>query len=176
MFSSMLNTALERNHEEMVELHFKHEVMEYQFVRNKHLIPSAQALMAKFKLIMGCEDLNYRISLAEPESSHGYHNYGRQQDYMHQGASEIMSAKTNFFGETIEVPAGHTYQTKEELKEAKSNLRRWATEWLEKKTVEMENFCGRREQNFNESETASSLSGTRISNKPEKAERLAQDA
>ena len=89
---------------------------------------------------------------------------------------EIMKPKTNFFGETIEVPAGHSYPTSEDLKEAKSLLRRWADEWSEKKTVEMDNFCARREQNFNESETASSLSGTRISNKPEKAEQLARDA
>lgn len=87
-----------------------------------------------------------------------------------------MTAKTNFFGESREVPAGHTYPSPEELKEAKSLLRRWAEEWREKITVEMENFCGRREQNFNESETASSLSGTRISNKPAKAEVLARDA
>lgn len=74
MFSSMLNNALERNHEEMFELHFKHEVMEYQLGRNKHQIPSAQALMAKLKLIMGCEDPKYRISLAAQES-HDYRSY-----------------------------------------------------------------------------------------------------
>jgi len=29
VFSNMLNTVLEKNHEEMFELHFKHELMEY---------------------------------------------------------------------------------------------------------------------------------------------------
>ena len=65
MFSSMLNNVLERNHEEMFEMHFKHELMEYQLGRNKHLITSAQALLAKIKLILGCEDPNYRITLAK---------------------------------------------------------------------------------------------------------------
>lgn len=37
----MLNTSLERNHEEMYELHLKHEIMESQLVRNKHAITSA---------------------------------------------------------------------------------------------------------------------------------------
>ena len=40
----------------------------------------------------------------------------------------------------------------------------------------MEIFNGKREQNFDQSETGSSNSQTRISNKPEKAEQLARDA
>jgi len=36
----MLNNALEKNHEEMMEMHFKHELMENQLVRNKHQIIS----------------------------------------------------------------------------------------------------------------------------------------
>ena len=31
----MLNTSLEKNHEEMYEYHFKHELMESNFVRKK---------------------------------------------------------------------------------------------------------------------------------------------
>ena len=57
----MLNATLERNHEEMFELHTKHEIMEYQLVRNKHCIASAQGLMAKIKLVMSCEDPKYLI-------------------------------------------------------------------------------------------------------------------
>ena len=75
-----------------------------------------------------------------------------------------MEPKTNFFGETIEVPAGHSYGTREEVAEAKAQLRRWSEELREKKTIEMDGFCGRRDQNFNESETGSSVSGTRIGN------------
>ena len=35
VFSNMLNTSLEKNHEEMFEFHFKHELMESNFVRKK---------------------------------------------------------------------------------------------------------------------------------------------
>mgnify|MGYP001626725640 CR=1 FL=1 len=70
----MLNTALEKNHEEMLELHFKLELMEYQLVKNKHQIFSPQALMAKVKLIMGCEDPNYRIKLGSSPMSDAYSN------------------------------------------------------------------------------------------------------
>ena len=35
VFSNMLNTSLEKNHEEMYEYHFKHELMESNFVRKK---------------------------------------------------------------------------------------------------------------------------------------------
>ena len=33
VFSNMLNTVLEKNHEEMFEMHFKHEIMESQLVK-----------------------------------------------------------------------------------------------------------------------------------------------
>ena len=75
-----------------------------------------------------------------------------------------MKPKTNFFGETYEVPAGHSYPTNEDLAEARSQLRRWAEEWRDKKTTELDVFCGRREQ-INESETASTMSASRISHK-----------
>ena len=87
-----------------------------------------------------------------------------------------MLAKTNFFGETIEVPAGHTYSTPACLNDARAQLRRWSEEWREKKVVAMDNFCGRREQNFNESETGSSISASRVGNKPENAQKLANAA
>lgn len=40
VFSNMLNVTLEKNHEEMYEMHFKHDVMEMQLVRNKHSVTS----------------------------------------------------------------------------------------------------------------------------------------
>lgn len=87
-----------------------------------------------------------------------------------------MKPQTNFFGETYEVPAGHSYPTNEDLAEAKSQLRRWSEEWREKKTAEMDYFCGRREQQINESETASTMSASRISHKQEKAQQIAKAA
>jgi len=67
----MLNTSLEKNHEEMCEMHYKHELMENQLVRKKHSVISPQALLNKIKLIIGCEDPNYRISLANsPNQGH----------------------------------------------------------------------------------------------------------
>jgi hypothetical protein len=61
----MLNKSLEKNHEEMFEYHFKHEIMENQLHRKKGNLISAQALIQKMKLVMACEDPNYRVSLAK---------------------------------------------------------------------------------------------------------------
>lgn len=61
----MLNVTLEKNHEEMYELHFKHDLMEMNLVRNKHSVVSPQALLCKIKLIMSCEDPNYKIAMAQ---------------------------------------------------------------------------------------------------------------
>jgi len=61
----MLNMVLEKNHEEMFEFHFKHEILESQLVKQKHKIGSAMGLSAKIKLIMACEDPNYRIGIRE---------------------------------------------------------------------------------------------------------------
>lgn len=41
VFSNMLNTVLEKNHEEVGELSFKLELMENQLVRKKHDLTSA---------------------------------------------------------------------------------------------------------------------------------------
>ena len=46
--------------------------MEYQLVRNKHSISSALGLMAKVKLIMSCDDVNYSIKVGEASD----HNRG----------------------------------------------------------------------------------------------------
>ena len=45
VFSNMLNTALEKNHEEMFEMHYKHELLENQLVRKKNTIMSPQGLL-----------------------------------------------------------------------------------------------------------------------------------
>ena len=58
----MLNIFLEKNHEEMFELHFKHELMENQLVRKKHSLGTATAISNRLKLILGSDDPNYRVS------------------------------------------------------------------------------------------------------------------
>jgi len=68
-----------------------------------------------------------------------------------------MQTKINFWGESIDVPLNHTYSVSEELAEARSALKRWAEEWREKKTAEMEIFNGKTAININEGE--SSVSG-----------------
>ncbi len=172
----MLNTALEKNHEEMLELHFKLELMEYQLVKNKHQIFSPQALMAKVKLIMGCEDPNYRIKLGSSPMSDAYSNptHNREQsfDYQRHEQPERMVQRTNLWGEVIEMPLGHSYSTQEDLSQARGQLKRWSDEWKEKKAAEMELFNGKREISINEGETASTVSASRISNKQEKAAQL----
>jgi len=74
------------------------------------------------------------------------------------GLEDRMSTKSNFWGINIEVPMGHTYSTQEDLKEARSLLKRWSEEWREKKAGEMEIFSGKREFSINEGETASTVS------------------
>ncbi len=175
----MLNTALEKNHEEMLELHFKLELMEYQLVKNKHQIFSPQALMAKVKLIMGCDDANYRIKLGSSPMSDAYSNsnYHHDQGFNHQHQQlDRMGQRSNFWGELIEMPQSHSYSTQEDLSQARGQLKRWSDEWKEKKIAEMELFNGKREISINEGETASTVSASRISNKQEKAAQLHQDA
>jgi len=72
----MLNNVLEKNHEEVGELHFKLELMENHMVRKKHEITSAQALISKIKLIMGNDDPNFKILVSHDEHSA---NYDRMQ-------------------------------------------------------------------------------------------------
>ena len=105
VFSNMLNTALEKNHEEMLEFHFKHELMEAQLYRNKHKIISPQALMASMKLILGCDDPNYKIKLG---SSPLNDPFGSQYDDRFSPQDRMM-ARSNLWGETIEMPLGHSY-------------------------------------------------------------------
>ena len=82
-----------------------------------------------------------------------------------------MGTRTNFWGESYEVPICHSYSTKEDLTEARLMLKRWSQEWREKKIVEMETFNGKREVNLNEGETASTMSQSRVSaNKTDKAQ------
>ena len=76
----MLNTALEKNHEEMLEFHFKHEIMEAQLVKNKHQIISPQALMAKIKLIMSCDNPDYNIKLGDSPTNDAL-SFQRQHNY-----------------------------------------------------------------------------------------------
>ena len=88
-----------------------------------------------------------------------------------------MLAKTNFFGESIEMPVKQTYSTMEDLQQARASLKRWSDEWREKKSSEMEIFNGKREVNVNEGETATSISQSRVSvNKTNNAQQIAQDA
>ena len=63
----MLNTTLEKNHEEMFEFHFKHELMESNFVRKK-LSVNAQGLLSMLKLIMTCEDPNLKLTMSSSPS------------------------------------------------------------------------------------------------------------
>lgn len=56
---------------------------------------------------------------------------------------------------------------------ARSCLSRWSEEWREKKAQEMAIFNGKVEVSINEGETASSISQSRMSNKQEKAQKLA---
>ena len=67
VFSNMLNTTLEKNHEEMFEFHFKHELMESNFVRKK-LSVNAQGLLSMLKLIMTCEDPNLKLTMSSSPS------------------------------------------------------------------------------------------------------------
>lgn len=55
-------------------------------------------------------------------------------------------------------------------------LKRWSEEWREKKASEMELFTGKREISINEGETASTMSQSRVSNKAEKANAIANEA
>ena len=89
-----------------------------------------------------------------------------------------MLAKTNFFGESIEMPGKLTYSTMEDLQQARASLKRWSDEWREKKSSEMEIFNGKKELNVNEGETATSISQSRVSvNKADRApQQIAQDA
>lgn len=87
-----------------------------------------------------------------------------------------MQTKTNFWEENLEVPLSHSYSSTEDLKTARGLLARWAEEWREKKTNEMAIFNGKREVNINEGETASSMSQSRVSNKQEKAQKIAYEA
>ena len=96
-------------------MHYKHEILDYQLVKQKHLIGSAQALSNKIKLVLSCEDPNYPIRVQEEQRQTGF---DRMTTYAAVSA-ERMIPKTNWFGEVIEVPAGHNYATQAELGEAK---------------------------------------------------------
>lgn len=186
VFSNMLNVALEKNHEEMYEMHFKHDLMEHQLVRKKHSVQSAQALMQKLKLIMACDDPNYRTTLENDGADDEYdmgaglgggRGLRRGETRTSPSVGNRMTTKTNFWGEGYEVPLCHSYSTKEDLTEARLHLKRWNAEWREKKIIEMETFIGKRELNVNEGETASTMSQSRVSaNKTDKAQQLAKDA
>ena len=63
MFSNMLNSVLEKNHEEMFEMHFKHEIMEHNLSRKKTQFTTAQHLKDTLLIIMASEDPKYRIWL-----------------------------------------------------------------------------------------------------------------
>lgn len=66
---------------------------------------------------MACEDPNYRITLRQEQEHQGF-SYERALTYA-PSVNERMEPKTNFFGETMEVPAGHNYATQGELGEAR---------------------------------------------------------
>lgn len=138
---------------------------------------SPQGLLNKLKLILACEDPNYRIQLANsPNASGGLGGFERGRVNFDSGNEDRMGTKTNFWGINFEIPLGHSYSTMEDLQEARSNLKRWAEEWREKKAGEMELFTGKREISINEGETASTMSQSKHSNKAEKANALASEA
>lgn len=57
----MLNSKLEANHAEVIELGFKLDLMESQLVRKMHKITSAQQLTNKMKLVLGFDDPAFKI-------------------------------------------------------------------------------------------------------------------
>ena len=65
VFSNMLNVSLEKNHEDMFEFHYKHELLENQLVKKKREVGTADALSNLIRLVIGCDDPNYKINLAE---------------------------------------------------------------------------------------------------------------
>lgn len=79
----MLNTTLEANHEDMFECHFKHELLQSQLVKKKREIASAEALSNMLRLVLACEDPNYKIELATSPSSNnrGSQGFGRGIDF-----------------------------------------------------------------------------------------------
>ena len=76
----------------------------------------------------------------------------------------------------FEVPTGHSEPTDVDRKASETLRKRWTEELRLKKSGEMEIFNGRQAVNINEGETASSISQSKVSNKAEKAAKLAQDA
>lgn len=75
----MLNTVLEKNHEEMFEYHFKHELMNSNLAQKKHSVMSPLGMRHMLKLIMGCEDPNYRIQLADSPNMAGGGLFGSER-------------------------------------------------------------------------------------------------
>ena len=102
MFSNMLNSVLEKNHEEMFEMHFKHEIMEHNLSRKKTQFTTAQHLKDTLLIIMASEDPKYRIWL------------DKYSDF--QGSR--LEYKMNFWGEKKDVPTGHIFNNSEEMHEA----------------------------------------------------------
>lgn len=99
----MINVALEKNHEEMFEHHFKHEVMEHQLVRKKNSILSPQALLSKLKLVMGLDNVKYRLTLAD-SPTHGDQRTQNSFAFSPSGGgrntpTDRAEPKLNFWGE-----------------------------------------------------------------------------
>lgn len=62
--------------------------------------------MNKIKLIMSCEDPNYKITMSQSPNSGRFGDRGANFAFGDQ-----MQTKVNFFGESLEVPLSHSYST-----------------------------------------------------------------
>ena len=111
----MLNSVLETNHEEIIEYDFKHTLLEAQIVKKNRDITSADALSNMIRLVLGCEDAQYKISLAESPNSRS-HPGGGFGGVDFQRPTSSMQTKTNFWEEDLEIPLSHTYSNNDDLK------------------------------------------------------------
>ena len=117
----------------MFEYHFKHEIMEHQLVRKKNAILSPQALLSKLKLVMGLENPNYKLTL-EDSPTHGEQRNNTFAFSPSGGRNaDRPEPKMNFWGEVVEQSLGHSYSTREDLAEARNDLKRWYEELKEKR-------------------------------------------
>lgn len=111
VFSNMLNNTLEKLHEEMFEFHYKHEILEGQLVKKKRNVGTADALNNTLRLVMGCEDPNYKINLADSPNAQSRPNQQFGRDMNFQKPAYSSQTKTNFWDENLEVPLTHSYSS-----------------------------------------------------------------
>lgn len=84
-------------------------------MKKKRDITSADALSNMIRLVLGCDDAQYKISLAESPNSRSQPARGLGGVNFHRPTSS-MQTKTNFWEETLEVPNSHSYSNPDDLK------------------------------------------------------------